>query len=109
VANLIGISPSLRQFYAKCVIEPAREVGLCDRGRENYKMHGRKGEFESFDHVASDAAFPRPLRGKTQHVLFRIGIGVASLEIGKVSDLSLRESGPPTEGFVVVQSDMTIG
>ena len=64
---------------------------------------------QPFENRGIDSSVNRPLLCEPQHVLLQRRIRIAGLELIEVADLLIRESGPPTESQVVVQSVMAIG
>lgn len=72
-------------------------------------MFGREGEFESFEDGRVHLTRDRPLLGEPENVALRLGVGRALLEAGEVANLFVGQPSPPTEGLVVVPSDVAAG
>lgn len=72
-------------------------------------MLGREGGFESSKHVFGDSPLGRPLLGEAENVLLVFGVSLALLETGEVPNLLVGQPGPPTEGLVVIPSDVARG
>ena len=71
----------------------------------------RRGEdaFQAIEHLLGYVSAERPLLSKAEHVLFYVGIRSTFLELPEFPNLLVGYSGPPTEGLVIVPSDVAVG
>ena len=98
----------LWQLDAKDIIETTGEVRLSDRGGKNHQEFRGKTVLQPSEHFFRDDALGCPLLGKSQDVLFRLSVSITLFKTAKVENLLFRQPRPPTEGFVVMSSDVTI-
>jgi hypothetical protein len=94
------------QFNAEHDIETARKVGLRRGGGQQDQVGWRQRSLQSSQHIVVETSRARPLLGKAKCILFDVRISGAGFKLSKIGDLLVTESDPPTEGFVVMKSDM---
>ena len=96
------------QLHAESVVETIGPVRLPHGGSQLHEMFGRK-RFLQFDQYRfCHGRLLRELLGKRDNCFFQIIVRAASRVIVERLDLLLGKSGPLTEGFVMMDSVMTL-
>ncbi len=96
-------------FNAEDDLKSGGEVGLSHGCRQKHQMSRWERSLQSPEDKITDLNLSRPLLREPQHILLQRRVRIAYLELIEFADLAICESGPLTEGQMVVQSVVAIG